>query len=111
MADEEDGKKVVVPIGLRPARAQEIVREIAADTNRVILGDHAKQRMEERGISDIEVYRILQRGFVLEAPERTEFKEWKCKVVMQLKGNRDAGVIVIILTAGRLFAKTVEWED
>ncbi len=32
-------------------------------------------------------------------------------MVHKIKGAREAGVITIILTNGRLFIKTVEWED
>jgi glucuronate isomerase len=77
----------------------------------VIIGDHAKQRMKEREISDIEVYRILQTGHVMEEPSQTERKEWKCKLVRALKGNREAGVVTIILHSKMLFVQTVEWED
>lgn len=107
----DDAEKKVVPIGLRPERAQELIRAVAQDTSKVILGDHAKQRMEEREISDIEVYRLLQKGYVFEAPERTRRREWKAKMVMRLKGNRDAGAVAILLNNGFLFVKTVEWED
>lgn len=57
------------------------------------------------------VYRILQTGHVFEEPEKTEYNEWKCKVTKKVKGSREAGVIVVILHNGMLFAKTVEWED
>ncbi len=101
----------IIPLRLRAERAQEIIREIARDTSKVILSDHAKERMEEREISDIEVYRVLQTGHVMAEPTRTENKEWKCKVVKRLKGSREAGVVTIILANGMLFAVTVEWED
>jgi hypothetical protein len=102
---------VVRKFRMRPERAQALVRAIAADTGKVIIGDHAKRRMEEREISDIEVYRLLQTGHVMEEPYQTEHKEWKCKVTKKLKGNREAGVVTIILKTGMLFAQTVEWED
>lgn len=102
---------VVRKFRMRPERAQALVRSIAVDTSKVIIGDHAKRRMEEREISDIEIYRILQSGHVMEEPSQTEHKEWKCKVVKKLKGNREAGVVTIILRNRMLFAQTVEWED
>ena len=37
--------------------------------------------------------------------------EWKVKVVKQIKGRREIGVIVLIMRQSRLFIKTVEWED
>jgi hypothetical protein len=104
-------KGVILPFRLSPARAQAVINETAQDTSQVILSDHALDRMDERGISDIEVYRILQLGRVVDEPTRTEGKEWKCKVIMRLPGSRTAGVITIILHDGMLFAMSVEWED
>ena len=109
MADPKPG--LVVTFRLRPDRAERIVHEIAMDTKNVIIGNHALIRLAEREISDIELYRLLQTGHVTEEPTRTKRKEWKCKVVKQLKGNREAGAITIILHNGKLFVKTVEWED
>jgi hypothetical protein len=106
-----DGTASVIKFRLRPEKAQAIVREIAADTSKVIIGDHAKERMAQREISDIELYRLLRTGHVMEEPTQTERNEWKCKVVKKLKGNRDAGVVTIILKSRMLFAQTVEWED
>ncbi|HLJ63705.1 MAG TPA: DUF4258 domain-containing protein [Stellaceae bacterium] len=107
-----DGNKGVgVPLRLRPNRAETIIREAAQDTRKVILSDHAKERMEEREISDLEVFRILRTGHVMDEPMRTRRKEWKCKVVKNVKGGRDIGVITVIMNNGLLFVKTVEWED
>ena len=111
MEEPPKQQAAVVRFRLRPEKAQAIIRQTAADTGKVIIGDHAKTRMEEREISDIEVYRILQTGHVMEEPSQTEAKEWKCKVTKKLKRNREAGVVVIILKDGMLFAQTVEWED
>ena len=66
----DEAKRLGVLLRLRPERAQAIVREAARDTSNVILGDHALRRMSERDISDIEVYRLLQSGHVMEAPTR-----------------------------------------
>jgi hypothetical protein len=112
MDEPPDSKSAVVrKFRIRPERAQALVRSIAADTSKVIVGDHAKRRMEEREISDLELYRILQSGHVMEEPSQTEYREWKCKVVKTVKGNREAGVVTIILRSRMLFVQTVEWED
>ena len=111
MADPPSQKRAVVRFRLPPGKAEADIHRIAADTGKVIIGDHAKTRMAEREISDIEVYRILQSGFIAEEPTQTTRKEWKCKLTKKLKGNREAGVVVIILNDGMLFVQTVEWED
>lgn len=92
-------------------RAEQIVRERAKDSANVILGAHARERMVEREITDIEVIRVLRQGTIMEQPEKMEHGEWKCKVVMKIRGERDAGVVTIILLSDKLFIKTVGWED
>ena len=78
----------------------------------MILSNHAMERMAERGILDAEVFRILRNGTLKGVPEQTPKGEWKLKLVMRLRGNRDAGVVTIILHGDRrLLVKTVEWED
>lgn len=96
---------------LTPGEATRRIRQTAEKTEKVIFGDHALERMEERGITDAQVYEVLRKGHVSEPPALTELGEWKCKIVKQLRGGREAGVITIILKSGRLFIKTVEWED
>lgn len=105
------GGGAVVPLRLRPEKAQAIIREAARETDRIILSGHALQRMERRDISDVEVYRLLQCGFVMAEPTRTKYGEWKCKVVAKIRGQRETGAITIIMTNGKLFVKTIEWED
>jgi hypothetical protein len=96
---------------LTASHAETRIRQAAQDTSNVILSEHALDRMEERGFDDQQVFEILRNGHVLENPTFTEFEEWKCKIVKKLRGGRDAGVITIILRSGKLFIKTVEWED
>ena len=98
----------VTGITLTTAVAEKRIRQIALVTENVILGNHALERMAEREIYDIEV---LRTGYVDERPERTAQDEWQCKVTLKIKGGRSAGVVTIILQSGKLFVKTVEWED
>jgi ribosomal protein L39E len=37
--------------------------------------------------------------------------EWKAKMAKQMKGNREVGVVTIVINGNKLFVKTVEWED
>lgn len=111
MVDENAMRKTVAKFRLTPNVATDRIRAIAQKSENVIFGDHAQERMFERGITDVQVMEILRRGIVSEAPEKTEYDEWKCKIVMHLRGKREAGVIVVILRDNRLFLKTVEWED
>lgn len=91
--------------------AEKRIRAAAADSDNVIIGLHALTRMEQRDIFDVQVFEILRTGMVIGNPELTEYGEWKCKVVKKLRGAREAGVITVIMLTGKLFVKTVEWED
>lgn len=96
----------------RPELLLRYIRNLAADSSNVILSTHAMERMTERDIADVEVFRILKEGTLGSDVERTSSGEWKLKLVKRLRGNRDAGVVTIILRNKRkLFVKTVEWED
>lgn len=96
---------------LTAAAAEKRIREIAVVSENVILGTHARERMEEREIFDVDVFRVLRNGFVDDAPEKTAQDEWKCKVTLKIRGGRTAGVVTVILHNGKLFVKTVEWEN
>lgn len=96
---------------LAPDRAERAIRHAAARSENVILGNHARMRMREREIDDLDVLRVLRTGGLVGNPEAAEQGKWKCKMVQRGKGGRDIGVVVIILRDGRLFVKTVEWED
>lgn len=110
VSDDPSPRKVTA-FRLTVALAEKRIREVAATSSRVIFGNHARERMREREIDDIDVLRILRSGHVIENPAPAEAGEWKCKIVRQMKGTRDVGVVAIILRSGSLFIKTVEWED
>lgn len=101
-------------VEFRPDARQllETVREAAADSASVKFGSHALDRMEERGISTLDALRVLRAGEIeddIEPGKRAG--EWKCKIIKQMKGSREVGVVTIVMSNSRLFVKTVEWED
>lgn len=91
--------------------AERLIKEKAQVTENIIFGTHAMERQEERGIDDIDVLRVLRHGHIDDLPELTKQNDWLCKIVYRLRGSRSAGVVVILLQDGKLFIKTVEWED
>lgn len=95
-----------------PSHLAKAVRQTAAKSENVSFGKHARERMEERGITDREAIRVLQTGELKgDIEPGTARGEWKCKFVAPIRGSRQIGVITIVLVNGRLFVKTVEWED
>jgi hypothetical protein len=89
-----------------------MVRDAAADSQNVGFGRHARERLEQRGITDREAIKVLCSGELKGDIEAgSERGEWKCKVVAPIKGSREIGVVTVVLVNGHLFVKTVEWED
>lgn len=97
-----------------PDRAdlQNRIRELARNSANVGFYDHAEERMEDRGISDLDALRVLRTGEISGPikPGRNP-GEWKCKIVAPIKGRREVGVVVLTIRNRKLRVKTVEWED
>jgi hypothetical protein len=111
MARQHPGK-AVAPYKPRRETLRDHINRVAQDSRNVVFGFHAFDRMEERGISDLDALRTLQFGDIVgEIEPGSRTGEWKCKVVAKRKGSRDVGVVTVVLNEGRLFIKTVEWED
>ncbi len=91
--------------------AERRIKAIAAVTSNIKWSFHALERMEERGIPDVDVLRILRQGVIAGPPRADRPGEWTCKMVRTIRGRREAGFVVIILLGDRLLVKTVEWED
>lgn len=88
------------------------IRQLARDSRNVGFSSHAEDRMDERGISDLDTLRVLRTGQIAGEISPGKFEgEWKCKVVAPLKGRREAGVVVLTIRMRKLRVKTVEWED
>jgi hypothetical protein len=98
----------VVPIGLSPARAKQLVREIAKDSARVFFRPHAEARMRQRRITRTQVLRCLAYGGVAEGPGRDVKGNWTMTLEVLSAGelvtvvaalDRDeAGDMIVVIT-------------
>ena len=104
--------KAVAAFRPRIEQMEATIRALAADSRNVMFGEHALDRMEERGITTLDALRVLQKGDMAGTPvPGGRAGEWKCKITARVKGARDVGVVTIVIHNRRLFIKTVEWED
>jgi hypothetical protein len=55
----------------------------------------------------LDVERILKKGFCAEQPRRNDKGLWKCKIIRHHSGNRDVGVITVIMRKQALLIVTV----
>ncbi len=100
----------VVPI--RPETVRDLVHRLALDTSNIRWSTHALDRMHERGITDHAAVEVLRKGDIkgtLEAGRTPG--EWKLKLVREMKGRREVGVVVVTVRNAKLLVKTAEWED
>ena len=100
---------------LRTDEAERVIRRRAADTANVQFRDHAFDRADEREeqerLNTEDALEILRSGYIIATPKKVP-NGWMCKVVKNVLGNRDAGVVTLILTEHeKLRVITVEWED
>jgi hypothetical protein len=109
--DRRSARQNVTQYRLTAAIAEARIRAIAQDSDNISWALHALERMDEREIFDDDVLSTLRLGMISGDPERTQKGEWKCKMIRQVRGSREVGVVTIILKSGFLFVKTVEWED
>ncbi|ALG69916.1 hypothetical protein VY88_10595 [Azospirillum thiophilum] len=67
----------VVPLRLTKPAAARIVKEIAADPDRIVPVPHAKKRMVQRKISITQARRVVQAGFIDGEPWIDEHGNWR----------------------------------
>lgn len=102
----------IMPFALRPREFESQVRRLASDTKKIKWSDHARERMEERDIPIRVALTVLREGAVMGKVEPGKFTgEWKGKMVLQVKGRREVGVVTILVRDSFIRVKTVEWED
>jgi len=91
---------------------KQTISALALDTSKISWSVHAQDQMVDRDISDADALKVLRNGDIEgEIVAGRSKGEWKCKMVTRIKGNRDVGVVTVVVNGQRLFIKTVEWED
>lgn len=83
-----DGNGAVLPLNLSPISALRIVRAIAADSSKVKLTRHARERMAQRDITLPQLLRCLRTGRIAEGPARNARGDWAFRVEGIAAGDR-----------------------
>lgn len=78
------------------AQLQAHVRKVAQDSGKVYFADHARLRMLQRGVNDMEVIMCLREG-VIQRPPDIDAKSGETRVRMEHFGSsRNLGVVVAL---------------
>jgi hypothetical protein len=63
------------------AQLRQHIRLLAKDSHRVLISDHAAQRMQERQVSDYQVLECLRFGIIQRPPETDrQTEDVKCRI-------------------------------
>ena len=114
---EKPSPSTVTPFRPRPAALQKRIRHLAMDSDKVRWSTksyetHAESQMNWRDITDRMMFEVLRSGYLKGDIEPGKNPgEWKAKMCKQMKGQREVGVVTIVIRDCSLFVKTVEWED
>ena len=98
-------------IPLRPSEmnrptALRIIREIAAETSRVVILYHAKRSMRRRRISPTQVYSCIRLGVITEGPSQDMKGYWRC-TMQRLAAGEEITIVVSFNSRESLLVITV----
>jgi len=98
---------------LRCDEAEAEIKRRAAVTKNVKMRGHPVEQEEDRStLNDVETYRVLRNGMVLETPKKNQDGNWEAVIEMEIRNSRDVAVVTIIFKdSDKLVVKTVMWRD
>lgn len=82
--------------------ALKLIREIAADSSRVVVVAHGKKRGKQRNINTRQVVDCLLKGTITEGPYQIADGSWRCNVFRHSAGERMTCVVEFDLPEGLL---------
>jgi hypothetical protein len=95
----------ITPRTLSPARALTIIREIAADTSRIVVVGHARRRSRQRSITRRQIELCCQMGTITEGPFLNPHGNWQVSLFRHAAGE-EVTCAVAIEWASRLIVIT-----
>jgi Domain of unknown function (DUF4258) len=96
----------VVPLDLTEAAALRMLKELAAESRRIVILGHCQKRMVRRHVSRRQVELCLQKGTITEGPLMNTHGNWQVNVFRHAAGE-ELTCTVAIEWAARLLVVTV----
>lgn len=84
-----------VPVRLTAGDAQRKIREIAANSDHIIIVDHGRKRAAQRSITRRQIERCLQKGTIQEGPFLNEKGNWQATIYRHAAGETRTCVVAI----------------
>jgi hypothetical protein len=83
------------PAKLSPEAALKVIREIAADSGRVVMLRHARDRGRQRRVSWVQVVRCCQKGIIHEGPFVNGHGLWQATLYRRAAGEEVSCAVAI----------------
>jgi hypothetical protein len=96
----------VVPLALTVPAALEMVRQLAAESGRIVILNHCLKRMLQRRVTRRQIELCLQKGTVSEGPTTNAHGNWQVNMFRHAAGD-ELTCTVAIEWATRLLIVTV----
>jgi hypothetical protein len=85
----------VVPLKLTERAALEVIRRLAADTSRIVVLGHGKQRQWKWGITRRQIEVCLQKGTITEGPFMNQHGNWQVNMYRHAAGEEITCTVAI----------------
>lgn len=86
----------VLQLELTPVQAKRIITTIKKENpERILFTKHASERMVERGITNRQIMKCIEHGYVVEGPYRDIYGNWKMTMETISAGDRISTVAVL----------------
>jgi hypothetical protein len=96
----------IIPFPMSAPVALDHIRELAQETNRIVVINHGQQRSEERHVTRPQIVKCLRAGFIVEGPFQNSHGNWQVTMAYNHAGDQIT-VVVAIEWATRLLVITV----
>lgn len=83
------------PSKLTRHEATRVIREIAADTSRIVEVPHARKRAKQRRVTRVQIERCVQRGSITEGPFLNAHGDWQVNIFRHAAGEELTCVVAI----------------
>lgn len=85
----------IEPFRMSKPRALEMIRELAADSDNIVLITHAKKRIKQRSITRPQIETCVRRGFISEGPFLNDHGHWQVTLSCYAAGEELTVVVAI----------------
>lgn len=80
---------------MSPARARQMIHELAADSDRIVIIHHAETRGRQRLITRRQMELCVQKGVIIEGPFLNDHGNWQVTVQRRAAGEEVTCVVAI----------------